>query len=183
MRGGTLNIVAQPKTAKKLAATQALQISTGWPVRTPTGSGEIPDTAATNQTPIAIARTTIAAYVSRGRPVSRSSRVRSNPAVTRGNPGIRKIDAQMKPAASRGLGLPTTAVISPATATYKPDATAADVRTTARWLSCSRVSQRWSAYASADAGSTASTSRTPPFDSTAIEAQARAMSGTSIQPG
>jgi len=59
---------------------------------------------------MAIASTTMAAYVRRGTPTSRSMRVRSNPAVTRGNPGIRKIEAQMNPAANRGLGDPITAV-------------------------------------------------------------------------
>src|SRR5450756_1652888 len=107
-------------------------------------------------------------------PTSRSIRVRSNPAVTRGNPGIRKIEALMNPAANRGLGDPIMALRMAANPTYAPDAIAADVSTTVRWLNWRRVRVRWMAYASADAGRTAATSRTPPFDSTAIEAQARA---------
>jgi hypothetical protein len=96
---------------------------------------------------------------------------------------MRKIDAQMKPAANRGLGEPRMAVRMAAKPTYAPEAIAAEVRTTARVLSWSRVKMRWSAYAIAEAGSTAATSRTPPFDSTAIEAQARATRITRTQAG
>lgn len=37
---GTLNIVAQPNTAKKLAATSAVQTTAGWPSIGATGAGE-----------------------------------------------------------------------------------------------------------------------------------------------
>ena len=58
---GTLNMVAHPNTAKKLAAIRAVQTIAGWPSLGATGAGETPAIEATSHTPMAMASSTIAA--------------------------------------------------------------------------------------------------------------------------
>ena len=53
--------MAQPKTAKKLAASMASHSSAGWPSSGGTTSGRAPERLATSHTPIVIASSTSAA--------------------------------------------------------------------------------------------------------------------------
>ena len=58
---GELNIIAQPKTAAKLAASRTDHSSSGCQAGTGTSCGATPAKVATTQTPIAIASNTTAA--------------------------------------------------------------------------------------------------------------------------
>ena len=61
VHSGELNMVAQPKTAKKLAASIAVHTASGGPSSAGTGSGESPARLATSHTPMVMASSTIAA--------------------------------------------------------------------------------------------------------------------------